>query len=37
MNEAFRGQGFGRELWKEMELTFQRNGTTTMGLDGVQE
>jgi GNAT superfamily N-acetyltransferase len=37
LKKAFRGQGLGRELWKEMELTFQRNGTTTIGLDGVQE
>jgi hypothetical protein len=37
LNEAFRHEGLGRELWKEMELTFQRNGTTTIGLDGVQE
>jgi hypothetical protein len=37
LKKAFRGQGLGRELWKEMELTFQRNGTTIIGLDGVQE
>jgi hypothetical protein len=37
LKKAFRGQGLGRELWKEMQLTFQRNGTTIIGLDGVQE
>jgi hypothetical protein len=37
MNEAFRDKGLGRELWKEMELTFQNAGTTVIGLDGVEE
>lgn len=37
MNAAFRGQGLGRELWKEMERTFRNNATFTIGLDGVEE
>ncbi|KAF2025910.1 hypothetical protein EK21DRAFT_75362 [Setomelanomma holmii] len=37
MNAAFRGQGLGRELWKEMELVFKTEGTTMIGLDGVEE
>jgi GNAT superfamily N-acetyltransferase len=35
MTELFRGQGLGRELWKEMERTFQREGSAIIGLDGV--
>ncbi|KAF1940315.1 hypothetical protein EJ02DRAFT_467472 [Clathrospora elynae] len=37
LNASSRGQGLGRELWKEMDLTFRRAATTTIGLDGVQE
>jgi hypothetical protein len=37
MNDAYRGKGLGRELWKEMELTFKHAGTTVIGLDGVEE
>jgi len=36
MNAALRGKGLGRELWKEMELTFRNAGTTFIGLDGVE-
>ncbi|KAJ4371295.1 hypothetical protein N0V83_004512 [Neocucurbitaria cava] len=37
MNAGFRGRGLGRTLWKEMEAVFRANGTTVIGLDGVQE
>ncbi|KAH7093347.1 hypothetical protein FB567DRAFT_433142 [Paraphoma chrysanthemicola] len=37
MNDTFRGHGFGRRLWKEMELAFDKAGTTVIGLDGVEE
>jgi hypothetical protein len=37
MNAPYRGIGLGRELWKEMELTFDKAGTTVIGLDGVEE
>jgi hypothetical protein len=36
MNAAFRGRGFGRETWKEMEHRFKEAGTTVIGLDGVE-
>ncbi|OAL06289.1 hypothetical protein IQ06DRAFT_211971 [Phaeosphaeriaceae sp. SRC1lsM3a] len=37
MNEHVRGQGLGRALWKEMELVFRNAGTTTIGLDAVEQ
>lgn len=37
MNAPYRGNGLGRELWREMEETFRINGTTVIGLDGVEE
>ncbi|KAF1845196.1 uncharacterized protein K460DRAFT_405462 [Cucurbitaria berberidis CBS 394.84] len=37
LNAAFRGQGLGRQLWSEMESVFHADGTTVIGLDGVQE
>ncbi|KAH7082946.1 acyl-CoA N-acyltransferase [Paraphoma chrysanthemicola] len=37
MNATFRGHGLGRKLWKEMELAFEKAGTTSVGLDGVEE
>ncbi|KAL6703674.1 hypothetical protein ACN47E_009448 [Coniothyrium glycines] len=37
MNAAFRGKGLGRELWKEMDITFRRYAITKIGLDGVPE
>ncbi|OAL53898.1 hypothetical protein IQ07DRAFT_560356 [Pyrenochaeta sp. DS3sAY3a] len=37
MNSSLRGQGLGRALWTEMENTFRANGTSVIGLDGVQE
>jgi hypothetical protein len=37
MKAAYRGKGLGRELWKEMDLVFNSAGTTTIGLDGVEE
>jgi hypothetical protein len=37
MNATFRGQGLGRKLWAEMEVSFKTAGTTTIGLDGVEE
>lgn len=37
MNATFRGKGFGRELWREMELVFRNAGTSVIGLDGVEE
>lgn len=37
MNKKSRGKGYGRALWKEMELVFRDAGTTTIGLDAVSE
>lgn len=36
MNAAFRGQGYGGELWKAMMARFHDAGTITIGLDGVE-
>ncbi|CAO2655679.1 Nn.00g044820.m01.CDS01 [Neocucurbitaria sp. VM-36] len=37
INAAFRGRGLGRQLWNEMDAVFHVNGTTVIGLDGVEE
>jgi hypothetical protein len=36
MNEAFRRQGYGGELWKAMMARFREAGTSIIGLDGVE-
>lgn len=37
IDEKHRGKGLGRELFKAAEADFERNGTKTIGLDGVVE
>jgi hypothetical protein len=37
MSTPLRGKGLGRQLWKEMELTFRNAETTVIGLDAVEE
>ncbi|KAF1911409.1 acyl-CoA N-acyltransferase [Ampelomyces quisqualis] len=37
MTDGYRGEGLGRQLWKEMELRFKDAETDIIGLDAVQE
>ncbi|KAF2994188.1 hypothetical protein E8E13_002205 [Curvularia kusanoi] len=37
MNEAQRGRGMGGTLWRGMDAVWEREGVTTIGLDGVEE
>ncbi|KAF2690034.1 hypothetical protein K458DRAFT_412881 [Lentithecium fluviatile CBS 122367] len=37
VNAPFRGNGLGRELYKELERSFRASNTTVVGLDGVEE
>ncbi|PVI04143.1 hypothetical protein DM02DRAFT_726055 [Periconia macrospinosa] len=37
VNDAYRGKGLGREVWKVMEESFRESKTEIIGLDGVEE
>jgi hypothetical protein len=36
-NAPFRGKGLGRELWKQLEVSFRDSNTAIIGLDAVEE
>ncbi|PSN73598.1 hypothetical protein BS50DRAFT_569114 [Corynespora cassiicola Philippines] len=37
MSEEYRGKGLGRELWKDMELSFKKDSIDIIGLDAVKQ